>query len=242
MKSKSRLSEVSLSVYYLSLSLKAAESIISVTTTKKFGNCHDMKIYFRCTSIQFATHRTLTMLRISQWIDVALEWVHAKSVISVCCSASPAKQNKLHKNGSIWVESNASKWKGKCGGFESPKNCMQIVRCGFTDSALSSALSLLPSLARNRSTANRLQRYKAISRSMHTSISRQSPYALSLVDMCVCYLRILFSTSKSPEISCFSIRMQSEQRRIHLACIVYSTHATTLTRIMEYTISRYDSR
>ena len=154
-------------------------------------------------------------------------WVSARQICYQCLLLCfpYAKQNKLHKNGSIWVESNASKWKGKCGRFKSPKKCMQIVHCGFTDSALSSAPSLLPSLVLNRSTANRLQRYKAISRSIYTSISRHSPNSLSIVNMWTLFTDI-FSTSKSPEILCFSIRMQSEQRRIHLACIVYTVHRT----------------
>lgn len=194
MKSKSRLSEVSLSVYYLPLERSSRIDNFSYNNKERRElSWHEnlFPVHFNPIRSTPNTHNVLdfTMER------VALEWVHAKSVISVCCSVSRAKQNKLHKNGSIWVESNASKWKGKCGRFKSPKECMQIVQFGFTDSALSSAPSLLSSRVLNRSTANRLQRYKAISRSIHTSISRHSPYSLSLVDVCMLFTDNFFLLS-----------------------------------------------
>lgn len=102
----------------------------------------------------------------------------------------------------------------------------------------------LPSLSLNRSTANRLQRYKAISRSTH--IHRFSFHGILFTLADVCYLRIYFFLSiKSPEIWCFStLAVEWTTPEIHLAYIHKASQIYVIrTRItVTYTISGSDCR
>lgn len=110
-----------------------------------------------------------------------LEWVNLLSRVQILCFY--CKQNKLHKNGSIWVESNASKWKGKCGRINPKGMRMQIVHNGFRHFY--------------QSIANRLQRYKTISH----SIIMNSSVCLSLSQyVCVLFTYIFFFPFVLPKI------------------------------------------
>lgn len=72
----------------------------------------------------------------SAWLWVNWFYQRSKSaaIVSVRLSVFIDKQSKLHENRSIWVQSNASKWKGKCGKFNPIGMCMQIIPYNGFDS------------------------------------------------------------------------------------------------------------
>lgn len=59
------------------------------------------------------------MQRLFEWVNLLSCW----NSILFLLQTNKQTKNKLHKNGSIWVESNVSKWKGKCGRESTPKEC-----------------------------------------------------------------------------------------------------------------------